>query len=179
MQVKGRVFASALEYAGKKYGCEKVNSFFVKYPAYEEIRNFNDLNWYDLELYLKFSESVDKYFGFGDASLLLEIGEYCAKTAFESSHRLFKDLSMQCAMSNAQSVFLSYYSAGVAEIHYLRDNKVSFSIKNLPVSPYLGKTIHGWMKQAVKSIKSSETNVQEMDAKTCLCYSIEWANLAG
>ncbi len=179
MQVKGKAFTSALEYTDKKYGCEKVKLFFTHFPAFEEIKNYNDLNWYSIDMYLKFSESLDKYFGFGDASLLVEIGEYSAKKAFESSHRLFKDLSMQCALSNAQSVFLSYYSAGIAEIKYLRDNKITFSVKNLPVSPYLGKTIHGWIKHAVKSIKANDTNVVELEPKTCLCYSIEWTNLAG
>jgi hypothetical protein len=179
MQVKGKAFTSALEYAEKKYGCEKVRSFFLHVPEYEQIKTFSDLNWYDMGMYMKFSESIDKFFGFGDASLLFEIGEYSAKKAFESSHRLFKDLSMQCALSNAQSVFLSYFSAGVAEIKYLKDNKINFSIKNLPVSPYLGRTIHGWMKHAARSIKASDTNVVELDAKACLCYSIEWSNLAG
>ena len=179
MQVKGRAFICVLEYTEKKYGCEKVESFFSRFPDFEGIKNYDGLNWYNLALYLKFSENADKFFGFGDASLLTEIGEYSAKKAFESSHRLFKDLSMQCALSNAQSVFLSYFSAGVAEIKYLKENKINFSVKNLPVSPYLGKTIHGWLKHAAKSIKATDTNVVELDTKTCLCYSIEWANLAG
>lgn len=179
MQVKGRAFSCALEYAEKKYGYEKVINFFTRFPAYEDIKNYNNLSWYTLGLYLEFSENVDKYFGFGDASLLVEIGEYSAKKAFESSHTLFKDLSMQCALSNAQAVFLSYFSASVAEIKYLKENKINFSVKNLPASPYLGKTIHGWLKHAVKSIKTADANVIELDNKTCLCYSIEWANLTG
>lgn len=177
MKVKGRAFLYALEYAEKKYGCEKVKTFIANFPDFMEIKDYNDLNWYDLGLYIKFSESADKYFGFGDTSLLLEIGEYSAKKAFESSHRLFRDFSMQCAMSNAQSIFLSYFSTAIIEIKYLKENKINFSVKNLPVSPYLGKTIHGWLKHAVKSIKTSDTNVVELETKLCLCYNIEWSNL--
>jgi hypothetical protein len=177
MQAKGSAFLSALEYAGCKYGGDRVKNFFIQYPEFEGVKLYTDLNWYDLKTFINFSESMDKYFGFGDASLLLEIGEYSAKKAFAGSHRLFKDISMRTAISNAQLVFLSCFSAGIAEIKYIRDNKIHFTIKDLPAAPCLGKTICGWIKGTVESIKTKDTTVTELDAKPFLNYSIEWINL--
>jgi hypothetical protein len=179
MEAKGRAFGSALEYLECKFGQKKVQAFFKCHPEFDCVKKYNDLSWYSLESYLKFSEKVDKYFGFGDASLLFKIGEFSARIAFDSSHKLFRDLSIESAISNAQSVFLSYFSAGVAEVKYIKDNKVSLHIKNLPVSPYLGKSIFGWMQEAVRSVRSRDAFVAEQEDKHCLCYTLEWSKFAG
>lgn len=179
MQVRGSAFKSILGYAEKKYGVERVKNFFIDNSCFYMIRDFIELDWYDLKLFLDYSEKVDKYFGFGDASMLFEAGEFAAKQAFESSHRLFKDMSIQSALTNAESVFLSYFSAAVVEIKYLKDNKASIYIRNLPVSPYLSKNICGWIKYAVKAIKAKEAFITENAPKTCLCFTLEWINYAG
>src|SRR5512138_1554080 len=119
MQAKGRAFKATIEYVSGKFGCDKLHAFFAGHPQYSCIADFHDLNWYDLDYYLGFSEAIDRHFGFGDASLLVEIGEYAAKHAFETSHRLFRDLSVESAISNAEAVFFSFYSAGTVEIKYL------------------------------------------------------------
>ncbi len=179
MGAKGKAFKATLDYLEEKYDQKKVKSFFQCHPQFEKIRKYDDLNWYSLDELLKFSECVDKYFGFGDASLLFKIGEHAAKDAFNNSHKLFKDLSIESVFSNAGAVFCSYYSAGAAEIKYIKDNKVHVCIKNLPVSPYLAKSIFGWMQHAVKAIKAKEAFVSEEEGKKCLCYTVEWNKIAG
>ncbi|MGD0565782.1 MAG: hypothetical protein ABSA34_00440 [Candidatus Goldiibacteriota bacterium] len=176
MQVRGSAFKSILKYAEKKHGIERVKNFFIDNPSFCAIKDYIDLDWYDLKFYLDYSEKTDKYFGFGDGSLLFEAGEFASRQAFESSHRLFKDMTMQSALANAETVFLSYFSAAVVEIKYIKDNKASIYIKNLPVSPYLAKNICGWIKHAVKSIKAKEPSITETTPKTCLCFTLEWIN---
>jgi hypothetical protein len=116
MQVKGSAFSAILEYVEKKYGKERVKHFFSDNPCFNGIKDFIGPDWYDLKLYMDFSEKADKYFGFGDASMLFEAGEFAAGQAFKTSHSLFRDFSIQCARSNAETVFLSYFSAAVVEI---------------------------------------------------------------
>ena len=179
MEAKGRAFKASLEYLECKYDKSKIRSFFKSHPEFECIQKYQDLNWYSLEFYIRFSEKLDRYFGFGDAALLFKIGEYASRTAFESSHKLFRDLSMESAISNAQAVFLSYYSAAKTEIKYLNDNKVCVHIKNIPLSPYLKKMIYGWMQEAVKSIKSRDAFVSEQESRNSLCFTLEWNKIAG
>jgi hypothetical protein len=177
LQVTGSAFKTLAEFAEKKYGNERIKNFHIDNPRFFRINDFLDLGWYELDYYMDFSEAVDKYFGFGDASILLEAGEYAAKKAFESSHSLFRDLSMQCALSNAEAVFLSFFSAAVAEIKYIKNNKAEINIKNLPKSPHLSNIICGWLKYSSRAIKTKEASIVEKNhKKSCPCFTVEWIN---
>jgi hypothetical protein len=177
MQVSGNAFKTLVEFAEKKYGSERTKNFYIDNSHFCRIKDFLDLDWYELDYYLEYSETVDKYFGFGDASILLEAGEYAAKKAFESSHSLFRDLSMQCALSNAEAVFLSFFSAAVAEIKYIKNNKAELYIKNLPLSPHLSNIICGWLKYSSRAIRTKEASIVEKNhKKNCLCFTLEWIN---
>ncbi|MCE5301345.1 MAG: hypothetical protein LLG37_10815 [Spirochaetia bacterium] len=174
MQAKGRAFRAALEYVEKKYGQDKLGSFYSLYPQFIPVSGYQDLGWYDLAIYLSFSEAIDKYFGFGDASLLVEIGEYSAIHAFDTSHRLFRDISVENALSNAQAVFFPFFYAGTVEIKYLKSKKISLHLNGCPVNPYLSKKITGWLRQSCKYLKTKNVTVRELKPGKCMGYEIEW-----
>jgi|GEM_PF-1542983 len=174
MDVRGRAFTISLDYLEHEFGGKKVCDFFVKYPEFERVREYSDLNWYGMDIYLKFSEAVDKYFGFGDAAMLFKIGSYSAKNALETSHKLYKGLSMDSAISKAQAVLYSYFSAGAVEVKYLKERKASLFIRNFPVSPYISKIILGWMRESVKCAAARDAYVSEQENRACLCYTVEW-----
>jgi hypothetical protein len=175
MQVKGRTFKATLDYIAKKFSREKINSFFKDFPEFSKAGNFSDVDWYPMDFFLKFSEKIDKFFGFGDSSLLIEIGSFSALQAFETSHKLFKNLSIKALASNLQTLLSSYYSSGKAWLETVNDTRVRIYIHEFTSSPFLVKRIQGWISQAMKLSGAKEVHVKNVSVKNAdICFNIEW-----
>jgi hypothetical protein len=175
MQVKGRTFKATLDYIAQKFSREKINSFFSDFPEFAKTGKFSDIEWYPMEFFLNFSEKIDKFFGFGDASLLIDIGSFSALQAFETSHKLFNALSPKALASNIQTLLSSYYSSGKAESEFLNGNKVKIYIRDFVSSPFLVKRIQGWIAQAIKLTGAKEVHVHDIKTKNAdICFNIEW-----
>jgi hypothetical protein len=175
MQVKGRVFKATLDYISEKFSKEKIKAFFSDFPEFAGMPEYSEIDWYPMEILVKFSEKIDKFFGFGDASLLIDIGSFSAMRAFESSHKLFKNLTPKAMASNIQSLLSSYYSTGTAEHEQISPNKFKIYIKNFISSPFLVKRIQGWIAQAVKITGAKEVHVHDIKSKNAdICFNIEW-----
>jgi len=175
MQVKGRTFKTTLDYITQKFSKEKINSFFSDFPEFARAGKFSDIDWYPMDLFLNFSEKIDKFFGFGDASLLIDIGSFSALRAFETSHKLFNNLSPKALASNIQSLLSSYYSSGKADSEFINENKVKIYIRDFIASPYLAKRIQGWIAQVIKLTGAKEVHVHDIKTKNAdISFNIEW-----
>lgn len=175
MQVKGRTFRATLDYIAQKFSREKIDTFFADFPEFSKAGRFSDIDWYPMDFFLNFSEKIDKFFGFGDASLLIDIGAFSALQAFETSHKLFNKLSPQALASNIQTLLSSYYSSGKAEHEFLNANKVKIYIRDFVSSPFLTKRIQGWIAQAIKLTGAKEVHVHSVKTKHAdICFNIEW-----
>lgn len=175
MQVKGRTFKATLDYIVKKFSREKINSFFSDFPEFSKTINFSDIEWYPLDFFLKFSEKIDSFFGFGDSALLIDIGAFSALQAFETSHKLFRNLSPKALASNIQVLLSSYYSFGKAEHEQLNENTIKIYIREFSTSPFLVKRIQGWISQAIKLTGAKEVHVHDIKTKNAdICFNIEW-----
>jgi hypothetical protein len=175
MQVKGRTFTATMDYISKKFSREKISSFFTDFPEFSKITGFSDIDWYPMDFFLKFSEKIDKFFGFGDSSLLIDIGAFSALRAFETSHKLFKNLTPRALVSNIQTLLSSYYSSGKAAYDMINDNKMKIYINDFVSSPFLVKRIQGWISQALKLTGAKEVHVHDIKIKNAdICFNIEW-----
>lgn len=175
MQVKGRTFKATLDYIKVKFSKEKIKSFFEDFPEFGKTCDFSDAGWYPMDLFIKFSEKIDKFFGFGDSSLLVDIGAFSAIKAFETSHRLFKNLSPKILIANIQALLSSYYSKGTIEETQLGENKFKICIRNFIDSPYVSKRIQGWIAQALKLTGAKEVHVHGERVKGAdVCFNVEW-----
>jgi hypothetical protein len=175
MQVKGRTFKATLDYISKKFSREKINAFFTDFPEFSNTVNFSDIDWYPVEFFLKFSEKIDKFFGFGDSSLLIDIGAFSAQQAFETSHKLFKNLTARALASNIQTILTSYFSTGRAEHEMINENKGKIYIKDFSSSPFLVKRLQGWIAQAIKLTGAKEVHVHDIKTKNAdICFNVEW-----
>jgi hypothetical protein len=175
MQVKGRTFKATLDYISQKFSREKINSFFSDFPEFSRTAKFSDIDWYPMDFFLNFSEKIDKFFGFGDASLLVDIGSFSALQAFKTSHKLFNNLSPKALAANIQALLSSYYSSGKADHEFINENKVKIYINDFISSPFLSKRIQGWVAQAIKLTGAKEVHVHDIKAKNAdICFSVEW-----
>jgi hypothetical protein len=175
MQVKGRTFRATLDYISQKFSKEKIQSFFSDFPEFAKTGNFSDIDWYPIDLFLDFSEKIDKFFGFGDRSMLVDIGSFSCLQAFETSHKLFKNLSPLAMASNIQTLLSSYYSSGKAEYELLKQNKLKIYIRDFVSSILISKRIQGWISQAIKLSGAKEVHVHDIKTKNAdICFNIEW-----
>jgi len=175
MQVKGRTFKATLDYIREKFSKEKIRSFFEDFPEFVKTCDFMDAGWYPVDLFVKFSEKIDKFFGFGDSSLLVDIGAFSAVKAFETSHKLFKNLSPRILAANVQALLSSYYSSGKAEQEQLKENKFRIYIRDFIDSPFVSKRIQGWIAQAIRMTGAKEVHVHGEKSKGAdVCFSVEW-----
>ena len=175
MQVKGRTFKATLDYIAQKFSREKISSFFSDFPEFSKTGKFSDIEWYPMELFLAFSEKIDKFFGFGDASLLVDIGSFSALQAFKTSHKLFSNLSPKALASNIQALLSSYFSSGSAEHEFINGNKAKIYIRDFVSSPFLVKRIQGWIAQAIKLTGAKEVHVHDIKTKNAdICFNVEW-----
>jgi hypothetical protein len=175
MQVKGRTFKATLDYIFQKYSKEKIKSFFSDFPEFSKTMEFSDITWYPMDLFLDFSDKIDRFFGFGDASLLIDIGSFSALQAFETSHKLFKNLSPNALASNIQTLLSSYYSSGKTEYELINENKLIIHIREFTSSPFIIKRIQGWVAQALKLTGAKEVHVHDIKTKHAdICLNVEW-----
>jgi len=175
MQAKGRAFKATFEFIQHKFGDEKLKGFLKSYPEYEGASSFSDIDWYPLELFINLSERIDKHFGFGDLSLLFELGEFSASQAFDTSHKLFKSASPKTIIANAPSLLSSYYSKGEIEHEYVTDHKVNLTIKKFSSSPYLSKRIAGWLRRCLILSNAKTAVVKDTPVNPdSLKFSVEW-----
>lgn len=175
MQVKGRTFKATLDYLVQKFSKEKIKSFFLDFPEFAKTREFSDISWYPMNYFLEFSDKIDKFFGFGDASLLINIGSFSAKQAFETSHKLFKNLSPAALASNIQTLLSSYYSTGKTECELINKNKIIIHIREFTSSPFIIKRIQGWISQVLKLTGAKDVQVHDIKTKKAdICLNVEW-----
>lgn len=175
MQVKGRTFKATFDFIRQKFSKEKIKSFFNDFPQFVQTQDYNEIDWYPIDIFISLSEKIDKFFGFGDTSLLADIGAFSATQAFETSHKLFRNLSPRALLSNIQTVLFSYYSEGISELEFIKDNKVKIYLKKFDVSPFLIKRIQGWLAQALRLTGAREVSVfSNMHRNAELCFDIEW-----
>jgi len=174
MEVKGRPFKVTIEFIKHKFGLDKLNSFILKQPKYKQIEDFSEISWYPANLFIELSEDIDKFFGFGDMSLLEELGEFSADSALETSHKLFKNMSPELFLTNGQAIFSSYYSAGTVKTNYLSEKKAEIHIENFGDSRYLSKRIFGWMKKILSTSAGWKIKLKEIQAKDRMSFMLEW-----
>lgn len=175
MQVKGRMFKTTLDYIFQKFSKEKIKYFFSDSPEFAKTADFSDIAWYPMDLFISFSDKIDKFFGFGDASLLIDIGSFSALQAFETSHKLFKNLSPAALVSNIQTLLSSYYSKGKTEYEQINENKIIIYIREFASSPFIVKNIQGWLAQAIKITGAKEVHVHDIKTKHAdICFNVEW-----
>ena len=175
MQVKGRTFKATFDFIKQKFSQEKIKTFFKEFPQFVHAQDYNEIDWYPVDIFISLSEKIDKFFGFGDDSLLSEMGAFSARQAFETSHKLFRNLTPKIFISNIQTVLFSYYSEGVSELKFIKDNKVKICVTKFIASPFLLKRIQGWLSQALHLSGAKEVSVFSIPHKKAdMCFDIEW-----
>ncbi len=177
MQAKGRPFKITIDFLREKFGEQKLNSFFETFPEYKNITAYSDFDWYPLDGLITLSERADKFFGFGDHSVLIELGKYSAEKAMENSHKLFKGSPPEAMISRAQALFSSYYSAGTIEPEFKGSNRAVLVLKDFPSADGIIKRILGWMRACLKMTGAKNISVKQGPIKKGAVYFfVEWKN---
>ncbi|HMB01677.1 MAG TPA: DUF2378 family protein [Spirochaetota bacterium] len=177
MQAKGRPFKITIDFLREKFGERKLNSFFETFPEYKNITSYSDIDWYPLDDLIALSDRADKFFGFGDHSVLIDLGKYSAEKAMESSHKLFMGSSPEAMISRAQALFSSYYSSGTMESEFKGKNRAELILKDFPLSDGIIKRILGWMRACLKMTGAKNISVKQGPVKKgAVCFLVEWKN---
>jgi len=175
MQVKARPFKATLEFIENRFGPAKLKTFLAEYSEFSIINETPDFDWLELNLFIRLSEKTDSYFGFGDLSLLYEIGVFSARQAFEKSHKLFKDITPLNFVQSGPALFASYYRVGRPEFEVLTDRKARLTIRDFCESKAVSKRIAAWLKEGITAAGAKHASVAESEPKdNTLSFCVEW-----
>lgn len=174
MRIKGRAVHSTVEFILSKFSPGKYHEFLEAYPDFKKYEDLHEIGWYPIEDYISYLEAIDKFFGFGDMSLLEKIGEYSAERAFDTSHKLFKNMTPDILFSNAQIIAATYYSGGIAQTKFLKEKKVQIEFTDYPPSEALSRRILGWLKKGLAISGGKNIHSQILKTENGLAYMFEW-----
>lgn len=173
MQVKGRVFKVSFAFLERKFGKEKTAKFLSDNPAFSEMVNYSEVDWYPIEQFSLLCEKIDKYFGFGDGSIMVEAGSYSAAESLKTSHKLFSGMSVRSLIQNAQAIYASYYSDSNVKVEEIEEKKLKIVFDNLPCDMFLSKRLKGWLKTLLSQTGAKNITLSE-SLKTCPIFTIKW-----
>jgi hypothetical protein len=138
------------------------------------MHEYLELDWYPIEKLIKLLEKIDSHFGYSDLAIIEEMGKYAAKTAFEGSHRIIKDLNPKTLFANANMIASSFYSTAKVRTEFIKDTCVKLYYNGFPESTYLSKRIFGWAKQGLLMSGGKNIRCSEFRTKDGLGFNFEW-----
>ena len=129
-KVKGTTIAGRLAYARRRGGDEAVQKVVAAIRDPEAKLDLADgralkSSWYPFSALIDISVELDRLYGSGDLSLLVEVGGDVAEADLNSVYKIFfKVANPQFIIDRAASVWRSYYSSGTCRVEKKAPNHV-------------------------------------------------------
>ena len=150
-KVKGTTIAGRLAYARRRGGDEaalKVVGAIRDPEAKLDLADARALksSWYPYSALIDISVELDRVFGNGDLSLLIEVGGDVAEADLNSVYKIFfKVANPGFIIDRAASVWRSYYSSGTCRVERKAENHVILELSDFD-EPHLAhcNSVHGW-----------------------------------
>lgn len=175
LKVKGIAFISTASFLKRKFGFSKYASFTSENPVFKPFENYSPVEWYPLESLIEFHTKADSFFGFNDLSLVKETAAGIAEDAFDSSFRIFKNLSAKVVVSNIQAIINTCYSGFIANAEQKNNSAALVEIQGRFNSAVLRGKIRSWLAAIISKTSGKQIKIEEMkysDQMMKIC--VEW-----
>lgn len=175
MKVKGIAIISTVSFLKRKFGFSKYSSFTSENPSFKPFENYSPVEWYPLESLIDFHTKADSFFGYNDLSLVKETAAGIAEDAFDSSFRIFKNLSAKVIVSNIQAIINTCYNGFTARAEQKHNSAAFVEIEGRFNSAVLRGKIKSWLEAILSKTSGKQIRIEELKSTDQLMkICVEW-----
>ena len=175
MKVKGIVFISTVSFIKRKFGFSKYSSFISENASFKAFENYSPVEWYPLESLIEFHTRAESFFGFSDLSLVKETAAHIAEDAFDSSFRIFKNLSAKVIVSNIQSIINTCYTGIRAVAEQKNESAAVVEMEGRFNSAVFRGKLKSWLASIISKTSGRTVKIEELKSgDNTLKICVEW-----
>lgn len=175
LKVKGIAFISTASFLKRKFGFLKYSAFLTENPGFKTFENYSPVAWYQIESLIDFHTKADSFFGYNDLSLVQETAVVLAEDAFDTSFRIFKNLSAKLIISHIQPIINTCYHGFIANAEQKHDSAALVEIEGKFESSVLRRKFKSWLCAIIAKTSGKKISVEELKSpenKLKLC--VQW-----
>ncbi len=133
------------------------------------------MEWYPVESLIEFHTKADSFFGYNDLSLIKETAAGLAEDAYDSSFRIFKNLSAKVVVSHIQAIINTCYSGFTANTEQKHNSAALVEINGMFGSLVLRGKFKSWLEAIISKTSGKRIRVEELKAgENTLKICVEW-----
>jgi predicted hydrocarbon binding protein len=166
---KGIGFANVRAFVEERYGSGSWNKVLGELVAADrrELEGIVPVGWYSLALYARLIRAVDQVFGYGDLSLVVQIGRFEAERDLTTIHRIFLRLASPAFMLEKQADYWRrFHDTGQWVVQRDAERRVTAYLDDWGyVDPALCREVVGYVTRSFELIGAKNVRMEHSQCR--------------